>query len=177
MKKAAILILILVAGFGLYTVFKKTPGPARPQVAGMSTSVLQQFTNVGTKAGFHVYAPTALPAGFSLSQTAPIAFLDNVVDYSIPNASGTQEFIIAEKSHTQTNNSLMLTPFMMQSAGWNVTNVTINGATGSLGQTVAGSDAPKNFEDLVYTTSDGVDVEIFDNFGYGQLVQLAQSMQ
>lgn len=181
-KTITIIITILVVGLVVYMLSAKTASPSRnqPGVLGANISVAQQFQDAGSKVGFHVYSPTYLPEGFSLNSTAVNTFSNGEIDYAVVSADGSKRFIIAERASSTpdwVSGNIMLSPDALKAAQWNITNPLVNGQAAILGQAPANDTAPQGHEDLIFTTQDGVIIEIFDDFGYGQLTKIAQSMQ
>lgn len=150
------------------------------QVLGANTNVSQQFQNASGKVGFHVYYPTFLPSGFSLGNSIVNTFPNGEIDYAIASADGSQRFIVAERASSTpdwVSGNIMLSPDDLKAVQWTITNPKVNGRPATLGISTNSSSGPQGHEDLIYTTADGVIVEIFDDFSYGNLVQVAQSMQ
>jgi hypothetical protein len=177
-----ILTLLLIVAFYGFTHGSK---PAKnivaflPQVLGATTDVSQPFKDAGAKVGFHIYYPASLPTGYSLSGVTVNTFDNGEIDYAIASADGSKRFIIAERLSTVpdwVSGNIMLSPSDLKAVQWNITNPTVNGQPATLGVS-SNSSGPQGHEDLIYTTKDGVIVEIFDDFSYGQLPQVAQSMQ
>jgi hypothetical protein len=189
MKKIIIPIVIL-ACIGVFYGYTQRAKPEKnlaavlPQVLGDSTNIAQNFAAATSKAGFHVYYPKALPDGYSLDGVSVNSYSDGEIDYAIvQSGNDNNRFIISEAPSSLLNSAnitdLITIPEAMQAMQWNISNVSIGNATGTLGQATAQSGSPSGHEELYYTTSDGVVIDIFDSFGYGaqQLTQLAQSMQ
>ena len=184
MKKFIIPILIFALIAGFYGFSQKPKGASTfaaivPAILGDTTDVSQPFKDAGNKAGFHVYYPASLPAGYSLNGMSVNTFDNGEIDYAIASADGSKRFIIAERLSTipdWVSGNIMLSASDLKAVQWNITNPTVNGQPATLGVST-NSSGPQGHEDLIYTTKDGVIVEVFDDFGYGQLVQVAQSMQ
>jgi hypothetical protein len=179
-----ILILFCVTIFYLYNQRNKAITNltvlSLPQILGDFTEVPQSFNDASSKVGYHVYYPTFLPAGYSLSRVNVNIFGDGEVDYAIISPSDdNSRFIISERPSSMPifQSQLMSSADSFQAMQWNISKLAINDATGTLAQSTTQSGTPVGFEDLSYNTTDGVDIEIFDSFGYGQLSQVAQSMQ